>query len=81
MRNSFNLTLSERNRFNDLRPEQGEAFKFWKAVASIRQLDHKSIISDERGGFTFTALPLGHDKHWCWPVELKCKRPPVSVRL
>lgn len=81
MRNSYSLTLSERDRFNALRADQGEAYKFWKAVASARNLDYKSILCDERGGFTFTALPTGHDKHWCWPVELKCKRPPVSVRL
>jgi hypothetical protein len=81
MRESFKLTSPERDRFNDLRSDQGEAFKFWKAIAAAHNLDYKSIISDERGSFTFTALPLDHDKHWCWPMELKCKRPAVAISL
>lgn len=73
-RQHFNLTAPERERFDMLRPIPGDAFAFWRQVAQARGLDPGSIIGIPNG--TFTALPLGHNKHWCFPFPLVCRNRP-----
>ena len=74
MRQKFELDKYEWDKFTRLRPIDGEAIRFWAQAAKTRNLDPKSVIS---AGRTFTALPEGHGKHWCFPVSLKCKKTPV----
>lgn len=74
MRKKFELDQFEKDRFERLRPFQGEALAFWARVAKVRNLDPKSVISD---GYTFTALPVGHGRPWCFPIPLACKKKAV----
>lgn len=85
LRQSFTLTEAEqmafarlcaRSRFHDA----ADVWRFWRSVAQARGLDPASIIGnsvDPDG--SFTALPLGHGKHWCWPAPLHVKKPPELV--
>lgn len=70
------LTSPEWDSFNNIRPFQGEALSFWRRVAEVRNLDPKSILSLND---KFTALPTGHEHHWCYPLALKCKRKPSAT--
>lgn len=74
MRTKHQLTPIELAKFNRLPPYQGEAIAFWKWIAKTRNLDSRSIVST---GQNFTALPVGHGKHFCYPLSLKCKKKPV----
>lgn len=76
MRRKYTLSETELKQFRALRyhPFQNMAFNFWAKVANARGLDPKSIIS---AGETFTGLPVGHGKHWCFPIPLKCNKAPV----
>ena len=76
MRKKFTLSEAEFKQFKVLRhqPYQNIAINFWAKVANDRGLDPASIISS---GETFTGLPVGHEKWWCYPVALKCSKPPV----
>ena len=76
MRNTFTMTGIETAQFNRLRPNQGEAIAFWNRVAHRRELDPKSMITEGHLG-KFSALPLNHGKHWCFPHALKCQKKPV----
>lgn len=76
MRRKYQLEPVEQRQFSKLRPLQGEAFAFWGKVARARGLDPRTLITDGRNG-EFTALPLGHDKHWCYPFALRCSKKPV----
>ena len=76
MRKQYQLTPFEFKVFQRLAPFPGVAFSFWKRVADARGLDYKTIISN---GQSFTALPVGHAKPWCWPIALKCKKKPAYV--
>ncbi len=78
-RKDYKLTDHELDNFNRLRPNQGEAVDFWTVVALVRGLDYKSIIGNVVDHRSFTALPLGHDKHWCYPYPKKVK--PISNEL
>lgn len=78
MRKTFELNEIERAAFKRLRPIQDEAVSFWNRAAIRRRLDPESVISSSN---TFSALPLGHDKHWCWPLHLKCRKKPASVEI
>jgi hypothetical protein len=49
---------------------------FWWRAALARGLDPGSIISDAP---SFTGLPTGHGRHWCWPAPLACKQRPEEV--
>lgn len=73
MRKTYKLAEAEFRRFQRLKPFQHEALSFWKYVAKIRSLDPASMITN---GETFTALELGHGKHWCFPIPLMCKKKP-----
>lgn len=74
LRHKIELTDAERQLFRKLPPLPGAAFRFWHTVAGARGLDSETILTDDRG--VSTALPLGHKKHWCWPIPLKCMRKP-----
>jgi hypothetical protein len=80
-REAYRLTAEEREAFRSLRgwpPES--AFMFWKDIASSRARDYRTIIGVEGDPLTFTALPVGHRKHWCWPMPLKCMKPASAFR-
>lgn len=74
MRQTYKLNDIEYKQFRRLKPFQHEAVNFWKKVAHVRGLDPATVISQAP---SFTALPLGHNRHWCFPVPLKCKKRPV----
>ena len=77
MRRAFVLTAHEQDQLNRLRSAPGEAFEFWKAIAAKLGVDYRTVIgTDEQN---FSALPVGHGKHWCFPYSLACKsrRPQV----
>jgi hypothetical protein len=78
MRKQFELSAIEKRQFARLRPIQGEALDFWGRVAYVRGLDPATIIS-EAG--KFTALPMGHGHHWCYPSKLKCSKPPIYIDI
>jgi hypothetical protein len=71
MRKTFRLSDLEFRQFRNLNPFPHDAIAFWKRMAIARGCDPRSVISN---GATFTALPEGHGKHWCYPIPLKCKR-------
>ncbi len=58
----------------DERPAAARAL--WHAAATLRGLDPASVIGE---GGIFTALPLGHGRHWCWPASLKCAKAPMTI--
>ena len=68
-RESYTLTPDEIKEFRRLPLDYGVAFEFWRKVAYTRGLDPKSIIGIETD---FTALPLNHGTHWCYPSPLRC---------
>jgi hypothetical protein len=76
-RETYRLTAEELLAFRCLGswPPDG-AFKFWKRVAVARALDYRTILCKPDKPGTFSALPIGHRKHWCWPMELTCAPPP-----
>lgn len=77
-RKTYELTIEECEDLERLRRDvPGVAFTFWRKAAARRDLDYKTILG-HAGGIRskFTALPMGHGKHWCWPIPLACKRKP-----
>jgi hypothetical protein len=80
-RESFLSTPEEYKEYRHLKDEEGVAFEFWGRVALSRGLDYQTIIFEDEtvGYFRFTALPLGHNKDWCWPMPLKCITDPSLV--
>lgn len=78
-RNRFNLTAQEISEFSALRPEPARIWAFWHNAAEGRGLDPATILCDENFPHTFTALPINHDKPWCWPWTLKLNRKPSTV--
>ena len=74
MRTKHQLTDVELSKFRRLPPYQNEALSFWRWIAKSRNLDPKTLITNGRD---FTGLPVGHGKHWCFPIPLKCRKKPV----
>lgn len=79
-RQLYTLTEEERDAFLSLSRRQLHAdgkpvWDFWRAVADARGLDYESIIGNPNDWTKFTAFPLGHGKHWCWPSALNVKPP------
>lgn len=74
-RKNYAMPEKWRPKFDALIPAPGHAFNFWRALAYEMQLDASSIIGDEVKPYTFSALPIGHTKHWCYPIPLKCAKP------
>jgi hypothetical protein len=52
---------------------------FWRDVAVSRGLDYQTVIGNPEQPGTFSALPLGHGKHWCWPMSITCSIHPETV--
>lgn len=52
-----------------------EAWLFWNRVCVARGLDSGSLLAGPTPD-KFSGLPSDHDKHWCHPMALTCKRPP-----
>jgi hypothetical protein len=72
-RTEYRLTAKEVDQLNQLPKFQGEAIKFWTGAAIARGLDYKTIIGNTQDHASFTALPVGHGKHWCYPALLKVR--------
>jgi hypothetical protein len=71
VRSQHSLTLDETialNRCGD------DPFAFWREVCARRGLDAATVIGGVGGAFT--ALPVGHGRHWCWPMALRCRSAP-----
>lgn len=77
----------------DKKPNGKETWEFWQDLGSELGFDHKTVMVtvpsfrsgdiydfDKRKTF-FTALPLGHGRHWCFPQKLTCPRPASAVPL
>ena len=81
-RSTYRLTADELDALNALWPlprfvtDSGRTWEFWRWVAAARGLDYTTIIGKPFVRDTFTALPLGHGKHWCWPSPLNLQKPP-----
>jgi hypothetical protein len=81
MRKKYQLTPEEFAEWQALPQESSEqdramgAWMFWNRVARARGVDSASLLATHVPN-TFTALPLGHGKAWCWPQAIKCKRLP-----
>jgi hypothetical protein len=78
-RENYKLTQEERKEWSKLKPLPNVAFAFWEKVALRRGLDYTTFLTDFEDPTVFSALPLGHKKHWCWPYALKCKTDPETV--
>lgn len=72
-RQSHQLSDLESKQFYNLRPFPGDAWSFWRRAASVRGLDPETLITK---GEVFSGLPVGHGKHWCFPIPLECKGRP-----
>ena len=81
MRNKYELTDEELAELKALRDdytdeERGlDAWGFWFKVCKTRGLDSATAIAGHVRG-QFSALPLGHNRHWCYPSPLKCAKAP-----
>jgi hypothetical protein len=74
LRKSYYLNAKEQADFHKLKPEEGEAVRFWGFVAHNRGLDPDTVIGDVDDPYIFTAMPYGHGKHWCFPFSLGLTR-------
>jgi hypothetical protein len=81
-RKFYHFTPDEVDKFNDIVWQQcrgqfkGDAFAFWREAAANRGIDYRTIISKPDRSYEFTALPMGHNRHWCHPMSLKCRNAP-----
>ena len=71
MREHHTLTAEEERAFRRLPPEPEVAIEFWGGVAHRRGLDYTTLITVAP---KFSGMPYGHNRPWCWPMKLKCKR-------
>jgi hypothetical protein len=78
-RQTWRLTAAEAATLRSLPFQEGAAFKFWREVALARGLDYRTIIGNPSDLDSFTAMPDGHGRDWCWPDTLKCTRSPVNL--
>ena len=76
-RTTHTLTPQEADELRLIPPFPEFAWTFWRKVSAARGLDARSAIGGDRG--TFSALPAGHGRHWCWPVQLTCSAPPPAA--
>jgi hypothetical protein len=73
MRKEYLLTDNEFGTFRKLGSYPEEGFDFWRGAAKARNLDYKTIIGNTTNQRAFTALTVGHGKHWCFPLPLNVK--------
>lgn len=72
-REEIHLTAGEKRELKHLPSLSGIGRTFWQRVCAARNLDPGTVLAYP--GRLPTALPVGHDKHWCWPTQLKCALP------
>lgn len=72
-RQRFELNIDDQDEMNNLLPVAGQAFAFWRRVAWRLGIDPATIIGE---GDSFTALPVWHGKHWCYPQSLLARHRP-----
>ena len=70
----FTLSPQENRKRRRLKPQPGAAFSFWKDKAQELGLDHRTIMMGDEEHYS--GLPLGHNRHWCYPYDLICKERP-----
>ena len=75
-RREYRLGSQELEKLSSKFKDEKSLWEFWAEVASKRKLDHKTIIGHDADRRRFTALPIGHKQHWCFPFPLKCAKPP-----
>lgn len=81
MRQKHQLTQAELIEWRALPQESTEedqakdAWVFWNKVCLARHLDSGSLLAGPTPD-RFSALPFAHNLHWCYPMALKCKKPP-----
>lgn len=86
-RRTYRLTPHEAAELAVLSPKRGHwpaangVFQFWRSVAAARGLDPATMIGCPNDRQAFTALPLGHGVHWCWPMPLKCETRPDAYEV
>ena len=81
MRQTHKLSHAEWRQVKALPPVQGVALEWWRLKALSVGLDSSTLLMCD-DGWRFTGLPLGHGKHWCYPIELKCRyKPPVEIEV
>lgn len=67
------------SRGSALQRDAKEARDWWGQVAHLNGIDPGSIIHSSIDSTKFTALPIGHGKHWCWPSPLQMIVRPEQV--
>ena len=83
-REIFQLTDAEFRAKQRLPREQNVAWNFWRMVADRLAIDYETIMpnySEPHSRRSFTALPKGHGKWWCYPLKLKCSIDPATVKI
>ena len=78
-RGDYEMNIGEWDAFHRIQPVADAAWEFWRSLGRRYGFDYRTVMSSRVDGYAsrkFTALPLGHTKHWCWPMELKCKNKP-----
>jgi hypothetical protein len=81
-RETYRLTPAERLAFARIGTGWMDGLsprRFWAQVAKARGLDAATIIGVPFQPDAFTALPLDHGKHWCWPKPLNCKKSAATL--
>ena len=77
-RRTFELN-EEQQKFLRMHSHPQRVWDFWRKLAHELDIDYRSIIAG-RAYNTFTALPLNHNRPWCWPaVPLVCKQTAAQV--
>ena len=81
-REKHHLAAEEIDAFERLPPVPERVRDFWRDAAMTRGLDPKSVLAADiwHDRYSFTALPLGHGKHWCWPMALGCGPRPQEMK-
>jgi hypothetical protein len=75
-RQTYEMPLRDYNRLCALPPEAGKAYEFWRELSYRLGCDYRTVLpASGKSRLYFTALPLRHRRHWCWPQPLRCKTP------
>lgn len=83
-REIYQLTDVEFREKQRLPRERDFAWDFWRKVSDRLGIDYNSILpnyAEPHSKRSFTALQKGHNKHWCWPLKLKCETDPSTIQI
>jgi hypothetical protein len=86
MRKKYRLTTAELDEWRNLPQDSTDqdraldAWQFWNRVCWARGIDGASMLAGHMPD-QFTAMAIGHGRHWCHPQALRCKRPPEDFEL